>query len=75
MGKKNFLSGLKSAGNWAKGAAEDTFKWGEKTAGNVGDRLLKHSETQLQSITGVFSSPSFLIVAGVVIVAVVLLKK
>ena len=75
MGKKNFLSGLKSAGNWVKNAGEDTFKWGEKTAGKVGNRLLEHSETQLKSITDIFSSPSFLLIAGAVIIAIVLLKK
>ena len=75
---KNFLSnitkGVKSGGNWVKHAAEDTFHWGEKTVGKVGDRVLDHTEKQLSSITGVFTNPTFLIVAGVVVVAIIILK-
>ena len=76
---KNFFKQLgkvgKSAGNWIKNAAEDTFHWTENTVGKVGNRLLDHSENQLSSITGVFNNPSFLIVAGVIVVALILTRK
>ena len=75
---KNFLKSLKhtgkDVGNWGKHAAEDTFHWGTKTAGKVGDRLLDTYENSVSSITGVLSSPTFLIVAGAVILLIIVIK-
>jgi hypothetical protein len=79
---KHMFKPAKSVGNWIKHAAEDTFdfakhtvKAGVKLGGKVGNRLLNFTDKQVSSVTGVFSSPSFLIIAGVVIVGFVLLKS
>ena len=73
---KNFLDkigkGAKSAGKWTKHAAEDTFHFGKKTIGNVGGRMMDTIDTSVESLTGVLSSPSFFIIAGVAVVVVIL---
>lgn len=63
-----------SGGKWIGHAAEDTFHWSTKSAGKVGNSVLDFGSEQVSKITGVFSSPTFLIVAGVVVVAIVVLR-
>ena len=89
MGKKNIFDSIgkglsdggkwightaEKGGKWAGHAAEDTFHWGEKTGSQVGNRLLNFGDDQLSKLTGIFGSPTFLIVAGVVVVAIIILK-
>ena len=78
---KQMNKGVKSAGKWTKNAAKDSGNWiknaGEDifdTGGKVGNRILDFGDAQISKVTDIFSSPTFLIVAGVVIVAVVILK-
>ena len=60
----------KDSGNWIKNAGEDVFQ----TGGKVGNRILDFGDAQISKVTDIFSSPTFLIVAGVVIVAIIILK-
>ena len=71
---KSITHGAKDAGGWLVGAAEDTFNWGEKTIGGVGNRILDFSGDQISKVTDIFNNPTFLIVAGAVIVAIIILK-
>ena len=76
---KNFLkqlgNGFKKTGNWFKHAGEDTFHWGEKTVSSVGNKILNFADKQTSKLTNVFSSPTFLIVAGAVVVVFIMMKR
>ena len=89
MGKKNIFKSIgdgfshaaDDTGKWFKGAGKtvghglsDAAKWGEHTAGSVGKTLLNFGDKQISKVTDIFSSPTFLIVAGAVIVAIIVLK-
>lgn len=63
-----------SFGNWIKNAGEDTFKWTEKTVGTGINKTLKFADKQTDKITGIFNNPTFLIVAGVVVVGIIVLR-
>lgn len=77
MGKNIFNQigkSTKASGKWIGHAAEDTFNWTTKTAGNTAKFGLDWTGDQVSKITDIFTSPTFLIVAGVVIVGIIILK-
>ena len=71
---KSIGHGLSDAGKWGVHTAEDTFHWGEKTVKGAGKTLLNFSDNQISKVTDIFNNPTFLIVAGVVLVAIVIIK-
>ena len=72
---KNFITGiLKPAGKWLGHAAKDTFHWTEKRVGQGINKALSFADKQTSKITDVFSNPTFLIVAGGIVVLLILMK-
>ena len=65
---KSAGKGVSSGGKWIGHAAEDSFNWTTKTAGNVGNKVMDFADSQVDKITGLLSSPTLLIVVGVVVV-------
>ena len=68
--KHGIGSGANSVGNWFSSATSSVTN----TIGSAGKYGLDWTGDQISSITGVFSSPTFLIVAGVVILGIIILK-
>ena len=64
--KNGIGSGANSVGNW--------FSDATSSIGSAGKYGLDWTGNQISTITGIFSSPTFLIVAGVVILGIIILK-
>lgn len=82
----NFLKSVgkafKSTGDWIKHAAEDTYKEGKnivtggfKTVGSAGKTLLNFTDNQVSKVTDVLKSPSFLLIAGGIVVVLIVMNN